>query len=218
MQPARNAARAGSHDEEQTWNFFLQPLTLLTFFPLVGVLVLLFVRSENKNALRWTALVTSLITFVISLWVLALFNASNPDLQLVARVPLDHRRRLEHRISPRRRWAEHPARAAHHVPDAALHPLHLDGGGRPRQGLHALLPAARNRHDRRVPGAGPVPVLHLLGIHAGADVLPDRHLGRTAAHLRGAEVLPVHDGGLDPDAAGDPVAGRSTRAPSRCRT
>ncbi len=68
-------------------DFLLQPLTLLTFFPLLGVLVLLFVRSTWKDALRWTALITSLITFVLSLWVLALFNASNPDLQLVARYP-----------------------------------------------------------------------------------------------------------------------------------
>jgi NADH-quinone oxidoreductase subunit M len=63
--------------------FLLQPLTLVTFFPLVGVLVLLFLPSENKNSLRWTALVTSLATFGISLWVLSMFNASNPDLQLV---------------------------------------------------------------------------------------------------------------------------------------
>src|ERR1041385_1217779 len=65
-------------------NFFLQPLTLLTFFPLVGVLVLLFVPSTQKNTLRWIALVISIVTFVISLWVLGMFNASNPDLQLKA--------------------------------------------------------------------------------------------------------------------------------------
>jgi NADH-quinone oxidoreductase subunit M len=65
--------------------FLLQPLTLLTFFPLVGVLVILFMNSEMKNAIRWVALVTSLVTFGISLWALTLFNASNPDLQLVAR-------------------------------------------------------------------------------------------------------------------------------------
>ena len=64
--------------------FLLQPLTLVTFFPLVGVLVLLFLPSENKNLVRWTALITSLATFGISLWVLSMFNASNPDLQLVA--------------------------------------------------------------------------------------------------------------------------------------
>ena len=65
--------------------FLLQPLTLLTFFPLVGVLILLFIPRENKDALRWTALITTLITFVLSLWVLGMFNASDPDLQLVAR-------------------------------------------------------------------------------------------------------------------------------------
>jgi NADH-quinone oxidoreductase subunit M len=66
-------------------NFLLQPLNLVTFFPLLGVLVLLFLKAEWKAAIRWTALVTSFITFVISLWVLSLFNAANPDLQLVVR-------------------------------------------------------------------------------------------------------------------------------------
>ncbi|MBI5840503.1 MAG: NADH-quinone oxidoreductase subunit M [Chloroflexi bacterium] len=66
-------------------NFFLQPLTILTFFPLLGILVILFMNSEMKNAIRWTALVTSLITFGISIWVLTMFTASNPDLQLVAK-------------------------------------------------------------------------------------------------------------------------------------
>jgi len=64
--------------------FLLQPLTLLTFFPLLGVLILFFIPSDRKNALRWTTLVTTLITFGISLWVLTMFNASNPDLQLKA--------------------------------------------------------------------------------------------------------------------------------------
>ncbi|HEY5903105.1 MAG TPA: NADH-quinone oxidoreductase subunit M [Anaerolineales bacterium] len=64
--------------------FLLQPLTLLTFFPLVGILILLFIPSDRKDLLRWTALLTSLATFLMSLWVLSMFNASNPDLQLVA--------------------------------------------------------------------------------------------------------------------------------------
>ncbi len=68
-------------------NFLFQPLTILTFFPLVGVVVLLFLKPEWKEALRWTALVTSTITFGLSLWVLSMFNASNPDLQLVVRYP-----------------------------------------------------------------------------------------------------------------------------------
>ncbi len=64
-------------------NFLLEPLNLVIFFPLVGVLVLLFLNKEQKNAARWVALITSLITFGISLWVLTLFNPDNPDLQLV---------------------------------------------------------------------------------------------------------------------------------------
>jgi NADH-quinone oxidoreductase subunit M len=54
-------------------NFLLAPLNLVTFFPLLGVLVLLFLKPEWKTAIRWTALVTSLITFGISLWVLSMF-------------------------------------------------------------------------------------------------------------------------------------------------
>jgi NADH-quinone oxidoreductase subunit M len=68
-------------------NFFLQPLTIVTFFPLLGVLVLLFINSQAKNTIRWVALITSILTFLISLWVLGMFNASNPDLQLVVRFP-----------------------------------------------------------------------------------------------------------------------------------
>lgn len=65
-------------------NFFLQPLTLLTFFPLVGILILFFIPSDRKDALRWTALIVSLLTFGLSLRVLGMFNASDPNLQLVA--------------------------------------------------------------------------------------------------------------------------------------
>ncbi|PWH14808.1 MAG: Fe-S-binding domain-containing protein [Anaerolineae bacterium] len=66
----------------------LEPLSIVTFSPLLGVLVLLFLKSEQKAALRWTALVTSLITFLISLWAFffsGLYNPANGGLQLVAK-------------------------------------------------------------------------------------------------------------------------------------
>ncbi|MCS6994271.1 MAG: NADH-quinone oxidoreductase subunit M [Anaerolineales bacterium] len=69
-------------------NFLLEPLSIVTFFPLLGVLVLLFLKPEQKNALRWTALLTSLVTFFISLWAFffsGLYNPANGGLQLVAR-------------------------------------------------------------------------------------------------------------------------------------
>lgn len=64
-------------------NTLFHPLTLVTFFPLVGVLVILFLRQEQKDLVRWVALVTSLITFGISLMVLAYFNPADPGLQEV---------------------------------------------------------------------------------------------------------------------------------------
>ncbi len=68
-------------------NFVIYPLTLTTFFPLLGVLIILFMKAEHKNAIRWVALLTSLVTFGISIAVLAQFNTANPDLQLVAKAP-----------------------------------------------------------------------------------------------------------------------------------
>ena len=65
-------------------NFLFEPLNLVTFFPLVGVIVLLFIKSEAKTAIRWTALGTALLSFCISLWALSMFNAANPDLQLAS--------------------------------------------------------------------------------------------------------------------------------------
>ena len=65
-------------------NFSLESLTLVTFFPLLGVLALLFIKSEAKNTIRWTALGTALINFFISLWVLSMFNSTNPALQLIS--------------------------------------------------------------------------------------------------------------------------------------
>jgi NADH-quinone oxidoreductase subunit M len=68
-------------------NFLLNPLILVTFFPLVGVLALLFIPSDRKNLLRWTTLVATLVTFGLSIWMLTMFDKSNPDLQLGFTLP-----------------------------------------------------------------------------------------------------------------------------------
>ncbi|MBL8056524.1 MAG: NADH-quinone oxidoreductase subunit M [Anaerolineales bacterium] len=62
-------------------------LTLVTVFPLVGVVILLFLRPDQQPALRWTALATSLITFGLSLIMLGQFAAGDPGFQLVVRAP-----------------------------------------------------------------------------------------------------------------------------------
>ncbi len=68
-------------------NFLSNPLTLTTFFPLLGVLVLLFLNNEQKTLIRWVALVTSLITLGFSLMVLAQFKPATTELQLVTNLP-----------------------------------------------------------------------------------------------------------------------------------
>src|SRR4030067_1123056 len=67
--------------------YLLHPLSLVTFLPLLGILVILFLRAEQKNAVRWVALVTSLATLGISIAVLAQFNPQNPNLQMVVNLP-----------------------------------------------------------------------------------------------------------------------------------
>ena len=72
-------------------NLLFHPLTLVTFSPLIGVLVLLFLKPEQKNIQRWVALITSLITLGISILVLVLFvqyDAFNPgDLHMIIDAP-----------------------------------------------------------------------------------------------------------------------------------
>jgi len=62
-------------------------LVLLTFAPLVGFLIILFFKEEQKTAIRWTALVTSLVTFAMSVGVLAQFDPNAPGLQMEINQP-----------------------------------------------------------------------------------------------------------------------------------
>jgi NADH-quinone oxidoreductase subunit M len=64
-------------------------LSLVTFLPLLGAFFILLIRGEEavvaRNA-RFVALWTSLITFILSLFILSGFDPSNPNFQLVERV------------------------------------------------------------------------------------------------------------------------------------
>ena len=81
--------------------------------------------------------------------------------------------------------AHHPARF--HLGIQLVHRDHASGEGVLR------LPAPPADGDaRRLHVARLHPLLRLLGGHAGADVLPHRHLGRAPEALRGDQVLPLH--------------------------
>jgi len=68
-------------------NFGLAPLSVVIFFPLVGFLIVLYFRDGQRNAIRWTGLVTSILEFGLALWVLAQFNPANPDMQMEVNFP-----------------------------------------------------------------------------------------------------------------------------------
>ncbi len=61
------------------------PLILVTFLPLVGFLIILFLKPEQKNAIRTVALATSLAVFGAALWLLAQFQPQTAGLQLVVK-------------------------------------------------------------------------------------------------------------------------------------
>ncbi|MFN8451079.1 MAG: NADH-quinone oxidoreductase subunit M [Anaerolineae bacterium] len=60
--------------------------TLVLMLPLVGFfLILLFQREEQAETIKWTALITSIITFVASLLLWVGYDGAQPGLQFVTR-------------------------------------------------------------------------------------------------------------------------------------
>ncbi len=63
-------------------------LSIMLFLPLVGMILILFMdRERDVGLIRWTATVTSGLTLIISVWVIALFNSGQPGIQLEEKVP-----------------------------------------------------------------------------------------------------------------------------------
>ncbi|VAW33146.1 NADH-ubiquinone oxidoreductase chain M [hydrothermal vent metagenome] len=60
-------------------------LSFLTFFPLVGIIVLLLMRKASDNTYKGIAIGTTVLTFVLSLVVLGQFNGDVAGLQMVER-------------------------------------------------------------------------------------------------------------------------------------
>lgn len=61
-------------------------LTATIFLPLIGSVVLLFISSEKKNLLRYTALVFSTVTFFISLFLYFGFDSTKTDFQFLTKI------------------------------------------------------------------------------------------------------------------------------------
>jgi NADH-quinone oxidoreductase subunit M len=73
-----------------TW--LLNPLTLVTFLPLAGAILIGFMRRESAGMIRWAALITSLIVFLLAVRLFLQFDPHLPGMQFVAQA----------------QWMEHP--------------------------------------------------------------------------------------------------------------
>jgi NADH-quinone oxidoreductase subunit M len=62
-------------------------LSLITFFPVVGILFILFVNNERRNLIRWASFITAIITFLISLPLYFMFDATTWNMQFVEHIP-----------------------------------------------------------------------------------------------------------------------------------
>ena len=177
-------------------------LTLVTFLPLIGALFVLVVRGEDETALRnmrWTALFTTAITFLLSLNLWIDFDPAQAGFQFVEEHAwlgnfASYRLGVDGISMP----FVHP----YHLPHADLHPGELDDP-LAREGVHDRLPGPRDHDGRRVHRDGPLPVLPLLRGRPHPDVPDHRHLGRAAAGLCELQILPLHAARLAAHAARD---------------
>src|SRR5688500_7244239 len=62
-------------------------LTIITFTPTVGALLMLFHNRNHVRSIRTFALVITLLTFVFSLHLIAHFQSGTADFQFVVRIP-----------------------------------------------------------------------------------------------------------------------------------
>ena len=62
-------------------------LTLLTFVPLLGATIILFVPGNQKNTIRWLAMVTTLVCLALAAWLYGAYDEQNPAMQFVVQLP-----------------------------------------------------------------------------------------------------------------------------------
>ena len=184
-------------------------LSAIVFVPALGALLLLFVPGTAHAAIRWIALLTALVTLGLSLALLGYDPGG-------ARVPVPRGpavdRVLRHALHARRRRHQRRARDPDDAAERGGDRLQLGADPDQGQGLLRRDAAAHGRHDRRLREPRPLPLLRLLGSQPLPDVLPHRHLGRPAPHLRHGEVRHLHPGRVAPHARRDPGGGDRARS------
>jgi NADH-quinone oxidoreductase subunit M len=62
-------------------------LTLVTFFPLIGAVLLLFVPRSQHDSVKSIALITAFITFLLSIWMYSMFDPVANGMQFEVNIP-----------------------------------------------------------------------------------------------------------------------------------
>ena len=58
-------------------------LSIVTFLPLAGAIIIAFLNKDAKGNARWVALWTTILTFLVSLPIWIYFDPTNPGFQFV---------------------------------------------------------------------------------------------------------------------------------------
>ena len=182
-------------------------LNLLIFLPLIAAVVVWVLPARREALAPKVALAVGAIVFVVAIGLFlrlpaamrsrrrraALVGEFNTPWFAVGEHVGRHAAQRRGAALPRRpRRDQHAARRAHRRTRAACGLVQLRRDPHPHARVLRLAARADDRHVRRLRRPRRAALLHLLRVHAGAAVLPDRHLGRAAAALRGQQVLPVH--------------------------
>jgi len=61
-------------------------VSIVIFFPLLGILSILFLNRQSIVAIKTVGLITSIITFLLSLYLYLVFDPGNPNMQLTEQV------------------------------------------------------------------------------------------------------------------------------------
>jgi NADH-quinone oxidoreductase subunit M len=65
----------------------MNTLSIITFLPVLGVIILFFVDKENHRLLKGITFITTIINFILSLPLYLNFNSNTAEMQFVERIP-----------------------------------------------------------------------------------------------------------------------------------
>jgi NADH-quinone oxidoreductase subunit M len=62
-------------------------LSFITFFPLVGILFICFLKDDHHDLIRWVAFITAVISFIFSIPLYFRFDSNTWNMQFVEYIP-----------------------------------------------------------------------------------------------------------------------------------